>query len=295
MKTFLRGFWRRQKREVKPTALPIREFVYLDRQKVEDFVSALLTGLPLERTEVATSKPSEVTGSIGFAGTRISLKKGSRELTREELTKATDASLFEQLYQILDMGNKVRKFETFSIEGWEHLGVGEFIEVKAKVELSAMERLFNLMKWIKDMEKIAPDKRKSKSAAQRQALEFSINYLDMLSEERETYNIRISPIMAPSREFLFGASLPRTNIRVIKEELAGEYIVFGRVQRKLAQGEKFHLFSLYPLGIQLPEQAIDSFLDAFKDWTTVLGSTVRKEDLQISYPAIILTPVVIFR
>jgi len=295
MKTFLRGFWKRQKREVNPPALPIREFVYLDRQKVEDFVSDLLTGLPVERTEVATSKPSEVGGNIGFAGTGISLKKGSKELTKEELMKATDVSLFKQLYQILEMEKRVKKLESFGIESWEQLGVGEFIEIKAEVELSALEKVFDLMKWIKDMELISPAKAKSKNAVQRQGWEFLIKYLDMLSGERETYNIRITPIIAPAEEFLFGASLPRTNIRAIKEELAGEYTVFGRIQRKLAQGEKFSLFHLFPLGIQLPEQDIDSFLDAFKEVTTLLGSPVRKEDLQISYPAIILTPVAIFR
>jgi hypothetical protein len=295
MKTFLRGFWKKRESEVKPLTLPIREFVYLDRQKVEDFVSALLAGLPLERTEVATSKPSEVTGSIGVSSTKISLKKGSRELTREELVKATDASLFEQLHQILEMEKRVKKLEAFSVESWEHLGVGEFIEVKAKVELSALEKVFDLMKWIKEMESIFPDKTKSKSAAQRQGWQSLIKYLDMLSEERETYNIRITPIIVPSEEFLFGASLPRTNTRVTKEELPDEYTVFGRVRRKLIKGEKFPLFHLFPLGIQLPEQDIDSFLDVFKDVTTLLGSPVGKEDLQISYPAIILTPVAIFR
>ena len=295
MKAFLRRLWKRRESEMETQALPIREFVYLDRQKVEDFVSDLLTGLPVERTEVATSKPSEVGGSIGFASTRINLKKGGRELSKEELMKTTDVSLFKQLYQILEMESKVRKLEAFNIEGWEHLGVREFIEVKAKVELSAMERVFNLMKWIKDWESIFPNKSKSKSAAQKQGWQSLIKFLDMLSEKRETYNIRITPITAPSEEFLFGASLPRANIRVIKEELAGEYTVFGRIQHKLAQGEKFSLFHLFTLGIQFPEQGIDNFLDLFEDVTTLLGSPVKKEDLQLSYPAIILTPVAIFR
>jgi hypothetical protein len=289
MRAFLRSLWKGRERETKTLALPIREFVYFDRQKVEDFVSALLTGLPVERTEGATTRPPEVSGNIGYAGTGISLKKGSRELSREELLKATDASLFERLHQILE-----RERVVISEDIGMPLEVGKFVEVKAGIEFSALERFFDLVKWFKNFEAVTPavPVRSHKKETEWKLL---IKYLDMLSGERETYNIRIKPLTEPFKKDIFVASLSKANVRVAKGELAGEYVFFGRVQRKLALGEKFPLFRLFPEGIQLPEQDMGDFLDAFKDMPPLLGPPVRKEDLQVSYPALVLTPVAIFR
>lgn len=288
MQPFLRRLWKGRKRKAE-APLSVRDFAYFDRQKVEDFVSAPLAGLPLERTEGATTRPPEVSGGIGYGGTGISLKKGSKELSREELLKATDASLFERLHQILEKEGVVIS-ENIRMP----LEVGKFVEVKARIELSALERFFDLIKWIKDLEAVTPAGpiRSRKEKAQWKLL---IKYLDMLGGERETYNIRIKPLTEPFKEDLFVASLSKGKVRVAKEELSGEYVFFGRVQRKLALGEKFPLFRLFPEGIQLPEQDMDDFLDAFKDMPPLLGPPVKKEDLQVSYPAIVLTSVAIFR
>lgn len=289
MKAFLRALWKGRERKTEAPALPVREFAYFDRQKVEDFVSVLLAGLPVERTEGATTRPPEVSGNIGYVGTGISLKKGSRELSREELLKATDASLFERLHQILE-----RERVVISDNIGMPLEVGKFVEVKARIELSALERFFDLIKWIKDLEAVTPASsiQSRKQQAERKLL---IKYVDMLGGGRETYNIRIKPLTERFRENLFVASLSKANVRVTKEELSGEYMFFGRVQRKLAQDEKFPLFRLFPESIQLPEQDMDGFLDAFKDMPSLLGPPVKKEDLQVSYPAVVLTSIAIFR
>ena len=289
MKTFLSGLWERLSHKTETLALPLREFIYFDREKVEDFVSALLAGLPLERREAVTSKPSELAGSVGYSGTGVSLRKGRRDLTQEELLRATNASLFERLHQILEGGGVVVS-ENASMP----LEVGRFVEAKVRIELSALERLFGLIEWFRDLGLITAALPVQKPE-QQVGLEWVFKYFDKLAGERESYNVRITPLTKPFEESLFVASLPKAKVRVTKEELSGEYMLFGRVQRKLEQEEKFPLFSLFPESIQLPEEDMSNFLDAFKDMPSMLGSPVTKEDLEISYPAVVITPVAIFR
>ena len=84
---------------IEKSVLPLREFVYFDREKVEDFVSALLGGLPNEQKETTATKPSQIGGSLGLGSTKVNLKKGFKEITREELLKAT--------YKILQGGKYI--------------------------------------------------------------------------------------------------------------------------------------------------------------------------------------------
>jgi hypothetical protein len=290
MKAFLRNLWKGREHETKTLALPIREFVYFDREKVEDFVSALLAGLPVERTEGAISKPQEVSGGIGYAGTGIRFKKGRKELTREELIKETDASLFQTLHSILDEKAAIKKIDEFDTQIWDQLEAGQFIEIESNVEFSALESLFdiirNLEPWLNSF-----------ASEQSQAPKWRefFEYLHMLDKQRDTYAICAIPSGAPSGGLTFVASLSKVKMRATKEELANKYSVFGRVQRKLGKNETFELTSLMPKGIQLPGSQLRDLLKGFKDIPPLLGRAPTLNDLRVSYPAVILTPVAIFR
>lgn len=290
MKALFRNLWKRREPDAKALALPIREFVYFDREKVEDFVSALLAGLPVERTEGSASKPLQVDGGIGYAGTGIRFKKGSRELTREELIRETDASLFQTLHSILEKRGVIKKVDGFDTQTWEQLKAGQFIEIESDVELSALESLFDIIRNLEPwLERFASEQ--SQSPKWREFFE----YLHMLDKQRDTYAICAIPSGAPSGGFTFVASLSKVKMRAAKEELVNKYFVFGRVQRKLDKNETFELTSLMPRGIQLPGQQLRDLVKGFEDMPSLLGRAPTMNDLRVSYPAVILTPVAIFR
>jgi hypothetical protein len=267
--------------------LPLREFVYFDRGKVEDFVSALLGGLPGERRETTVTKPSEIGGTLGLDSTKLSIKKGSKELTREELLKATDASLFEHLHSLLEQGNMVKALDASKVKQWEALQVKEFVEVQGKVELSALETLFDMIKNLAPfVETFSPEQAQTPD---------SQNVFKLVQMyERESYNVRIVPFGAQTDNFIFVTSLQKEKTKTSKEELADKYTVFGRVKRKLTRDETFELFSLLPRGIKLPREGIQELLVKFKDMPAILGQPPKMEDLIVSYPAIVLTPIAIY-
>jgi hypothetical protein len=268
--------------------LPLREFVYFDREKVEDFVSALLGGLPDERRETTVAKPTEIGGTLGLDSTKLSIKKGSKELTREELLKATDASLFERLHSLLEQGNMIKTLDASKVQQWDALQAKEFVEVQGKVELSALEKVFDLIKNLAPfIETFSPEQAQSPSSQN------VFKFVQMC--EQKSYNVRIVPFGAPTDKFIFVVSLQKEKTKTSKEELADEYTVFGRVKRKLARNETFELFSLLPGGMKLPKQEMGELLVGFRDMPPILGTPPKMQDLIISYPAIILTPIAIYR
>jgi hypothetical protein len=268
--------------------LPLREFVYFDREKIEDFVSALLGGLPSGQKETTATKPSEIGGSLGIDSTKIELKKGTKEITREELLKATDASLFENLHSLLEQEHMIKTVDASKTQQWDTLQAREFVEFEGRIEFSTIEMVFDLIKDLAPLvEAINPEE--TKDNAYQSGLQIA------LMSQQGSHNIRIIPKEKEKEQFIFVASLQKDKARASKEELRDEYTIFGRVRRKLAVNETFELFSPLPGGVKLQTDEIQDLLSKLKDVDLILGSAPKMEDLRVSGPAIILTPIAVYR
>jgi len=268
--------------------LPLREFIYINKERLEDFVSPMLGGMPYEQRE--TSHENGAQTELGVDVQIASVKRvGSREgLSWEELRRATPASLFELLVQILRENDALQDLTAFDEAIWSQLEEEEFILAPCEVQLSALDRLFELIqRFGKMVSAISPEK--LDEAAQ------VLQYVDALSGEQTTTNVRMCPVGAPSRRHAFVASLDADNIRSSKAALEGRFQVLGRVQQKLSRGETFELFNLLPQGIKLPRDQLKQLIAHFSNMPSMLGDPPKMEDLRVSYPAIILTPVAIFR
>jgi hypothetical protein len=88
--------------------------------------------------------------------------------------------------------------------------------------------------------------------------------------------------------------LPSKNIRVTKQELNGEYTVLCRVKKILKKNEKFELFSLIP-GFKMDREMIKDFIKSFRNMPKILGNPPKVGDLQVWYPAMVVTPIAIYR
>ncbi len=270
---------------VESTGLPIREFIYFDEQKVQDFISAWEDGLLQRKSEARTERLPQWKRGFEWK-VKFEHKGRTEERTFEEIRSATPVSLFERLYRILNEKQLIRKLEGFDISVWEQLQVGEFVEARVRIEFSALERLLNLMMNVAD---ILPDGTFDPSIKA---------YIDRLLKTQAAYTIRIIPHGAPP-EYTFVALISKDKLRTPKEELTlVESFVLGRIRRKLKAGEKFQIFSLLPDNFpsQLGEKELDNFLDSFreKEFPPILGSPPQKEDLQVFYPAIMLAPIAIY-
>lgn len=269
--------------------ITLREFVYFDREKVEDFLSTIEDGIREERTEIERKHGSKVKGGVGIPHiAEIEAEKGFNENELKILKTSTNASLFQRLYDYLEEENMINHLDSVNEELWGKIKVGDLIEIDANIEFSALdntiESITNLSTFIEQFNPNKMDK-KTKEA---------ITGFQMLSQQssKEGFNIKIT--LPNSSRFKFVTTLPKKNIRVSKNELTGNYKVICRIQKILKRNEKFELFKLMP-GLKMNRKTVKEFLKIFKDMPPIVGPAPKIEDLQISYPAMVITPIVIYR
>jgi len=271
------------------TALPIREFAYLDRGRLEDFLSPLVGGLPYEAKEGLGQEDARIDAEANLKVISLGRKGGQARLSWEELRRATPASLFDAFFRELDQRGAVRPLDTFSNDVWEQIRVGEFVDIPCNVEFSSMESLFDLVASIKDLlELLAPDQLEDPSSRQ------MVAYLDLINRSRDSYNVRLLPAGAPTNRHILVASLDKQHVRVNKSGLSGPYRVFGRAQQRLEKGTTFELFSFVP-GFKLGREELRQLLAGFRHMPPQLGRPPQLEDLRVSHPAMVLTVVALYR
>ncbi len=272
------------------SSLPIREFAYLDQQRLEDFLSPLVGGLPQEARESLGQEDARLDAEASLKIVSIGRKGGQTEFSWEELRRATPASLFDLLFHELEQRGAIRSLDDLGNDVWDTVKAGEFVDVPCNVEFSALESFFDIVGNLKRiLELFAPDQLRDPSFQQ------MIAYVELLNESRDSYNVRLVPEASPSDRHVFVASLDKQHVRTNKSGLSGQYRVFGRVQRRLEKGTTFELFSLLPGGFKLGRGELRQLISHFKDMPPQLGRPPKLEDLRVSYPAMILTVVALYR
>ena len=101
--------------------------------------------------------------------------------------------------------------------------------------------------------------------------------------------------MLDSGDCFFVASLSRDKMRISLHELGAKFSVLCRIQRKMRKGETFDVFSLMP-GVRFPRDVIEKFVATLPPiLEPMLGRRINVEDFTVTYPAILVTPVAIYR
>lgn len=270
-------------------AIILREFIYYDREKIEDFLSSIEDGIVKEEIETRTEHATQlkVGGGVG-SFLNASGQKGYADNELRKLKTSTDASLFQRLYTCLSEENMLKYFEDISQEDWKEIKRGDILEIEADVEFSGLSVFFEkIMKLMGFLEQLGFDQMDDKS---REAM-LGFQLMNQLSAD-ESLNLKITPVK--SLNYKFVATLPHENIKGNKQELIGEYKVLCRVQKIINENEKIELVKLIP-GIELDEENLEGFVQNFEDMPPMLGTPPKMEDLQISYPAMIVTPIAIYR
>jgi hypothetical protein len=259
----------------------LREFAYFDRQKVEDFVSAIEDGLTTETTEIRQESGSNLGGSLGVPGV-ASIQGGVSKKgdVREQLRKATDASIFQSLHKYLTDSKQLRRLSAIDAETWAGIREKEMLEIVGQIEPSTMQVLLEII------ERMIPLAESQKVDSGR----FEI--IRALSSYYQSIPVKIS---LDDTKYIFVATLPKQKLRSSLQELSAEYEILCRVQRKLAEGETLDLFSLAPgmeLSTELNEQLINASPTAVE---RLLGKRITMDDLRIGFPAVVVTPIAVYR
>jgi hypothetical protein len=271
-------------------AIILREFIYYDREKIEDFLSGIEDGLVKEEIETLREHGAKYKAEGGIRPLiTVGGEKGYAENELQKLKTSTDASLFQKLHVLLNQNNMINSFESIDQEGWDQISTGDILEIEADIEFSGLSvllsKIFKLMTFMEQVGLDADNDPKSREAIA------GFNMINKLSSE-EGLNIKVTPVNSP--EYKFVGVLPKENIKGNKQELIGRYKVMCRVQKILNDGDSIELFKLIP-GIEMDKGMIEEFLMNFEDMPPELGEPPKLEDIQINSPAMTVTPIAIYR
>ena len=260
----------------------LREFKYFDRQIVEDFLSSIEGGLARETRLSSTRRDSRIGAEAGVPGFKLKGDKSTEDISNEETKTMGDAALFQRLYDALISYKMIENYPNPKEENvLATIKQGSILEIEGILQLQFFDLMLDVFKQVLPV-------------MQRQTLDpKGLAMLGMLSAS-ETLNVRV--ITAPVTNISLVAVLQSRNLRVPKSELADTYSLLCRVKRVLKEGEDFDILKL---PVKLNQKLIGEFLKGFSNMPNetleLLGKKPTEDDLQVHYPALILTPVAIYQ
>jgi hypothetical protein len=262
--------------------ITLREFAYYDRRKIEDFFSIIKGGISRQSKETTKQIGKEFEGGVPNI---IKGKTGHTEIERQELLEITDALLFDRLYNAFIEENIIKKFENVD-NILKQLKIGDLLEINSVISISNIEKFFeNYHKSISTIKSMPSYK------SNPEKFDNIINFINSIVS-REISNILIKPLNN-NHENIFVSSLIRNNITVsTKTEIEGNYFILARIKSFLKGNQTFKLFEYLP-GINMDENIILKIIESFQK--PGFGFKPSRADLEIKAPAIILTPIAIYR
>ena len=278
----------------------LREYTYFDRQKVEDFLSTIEDGLSREFSEVKTEEGAiltpeiEVSASlpgIGGIKPKISGQTARKITTREELKTATDASLFRRLYDYLNEEDMIKEINPVSLtsEIWNEIDVGNVLEIKGHVERPALEKLIdNLNDLLSLAEALNSSSKPSSDNG-------AMKYFESIQLQLKMKGSNIKVNVGTDLRFKFVGTLFPNKLKVIKQEIEGDYTLLCRVQKILGEGETVQFFSIVPGNLKLDDKQIASSLDGFEKVAQSMNIDGNIREVEIEGPLIVITPIAIYR
>jgi hypothetical protein len=267
----------------------LRQFLYLDRDLVREFLAQLEGGIFDESRETtATEGKGGANMRLGAGPAGIGADKSkTTQSASEAVMKQTAASEFDRLYSQLE-SNGLQVYDVVDTK-FEELPIRrkDIVEVDARLQMSGVDRMFEL---VGTMTQLLP-----LMDAFGANTELDDDTLQAMSAMSALGSNTSAPVLVGTVPGDCGLklALPLRSAGVLTKEWDVEATVILKVQRVLRPGDSEAVGD--PLGglmKVLPQNVKDEFLAAF---TGPDAAQLGIGDAQISYPGLVATPIAIFR
>lgn len=266
----------------------LRDFIFLNTNMLNNYLSTI-EGYLADEIDFTEFEKGTKGGKLGYAP--IIEGNASSETSQETKSKRviTIPAQFQKLYEILEKQNELKHIELLDDELWDTIEKGEILEIQAKIRIPdfimQVEQLQNFTPLLNLAQKFVPDKVKDSDIA----------VFDGLSNIQQIAEKKPIPLFfqaISTAKFVFSADLPREFISGNLSDFQGEAVVFGKVQRIIAKGQKIDVYNFMPDIQSLPNLNRHQRL-AMKSKSN--NKTKNTYTETIVGPAIIITPLAIYR
>ncbi|NLJ37859.1 MAG: hypothetical protein GX432_03745 [Candidatus Atribacteria bacterium] len=282
----------------------LRDFLYLDSNKLHSFVAQINGGFIKEVTETTRQLGGISAGlNVGVLpiGGKIDASKNKESESKKSIL-LTDPAYFDILYRYLQKEKSLKTPFDLPQKSLHNLKIGEFVEINGFAQPPVVENWIKKIKEIytfllKNMSLVSSSQSSKSKFASKQLLSQFKQIIDLLTDF-----INISR-KDPGREFI-QVDLENVNLKVwcglLPEFFFGQMgvllpsnvTVFGRVERLLQPDEIWKVVDLEQFSQNF--QATE-LLSALNGLSSITGKQIVVEELQAKYPDFFISPVAIYQ
>lgn len=282
----------------KPEKRIHRGFVYLDDETVINSLSAMESG-DIDKVVAKLSEAREggVGAGLGFSGAKLEGGKKSTSGFEEEIVRTrTRFSAFELWYSQLVTSKALGKFDGWNETCLEDVRPGDTVEFRAECKIGSLQTVLRLFLWFASQAKDPNSQFAQKGDELKATKEAERNMRALMGE---LANSEVAAIAVPVGDPGPTVSMTLADRWVIGEigRIDGEYRVVGQVERVLGEGDEWPSLRLTrdapatPMELDVLREAVEKFVTPAE----TLGVTVSQLDASVSGPALLVTPIAIFR
>lgn len=254
----------------------LREYLYLDRNRVEDFLSQLEGGVSDSTRSTETDAASSVDAGINFGVAKLGAKISAPVLSQEDLRRTTDVALFERLCSHLGAKDLTRFGEEDSFNP-AHVRQGDLFELECEVVVSGMAALTGI---IREMQNLAP--------LMGETLEGIEGISAFLGGDVPVRYLMHEKVIAYSM-------LSPESLRGDRSDIDGECVALCRARKVVQAGKRVPLRKF--AGMKLTPQQIEKMFGDmnFSDDSTGINIEASASDFIAEGPSVVVTTVAIYR
>jgi hypothetical protein len=263
----------------------LRDFIYVDDQLVESFLSQVEGGLSDEEIQTASSGRDAKGGlALGAGPAKLSAAAGrDAHESSERTVRQTSDSRCARLIDQLEATDAAQYLEALDDAIWAQLRRSEALQIEAEGAVPTIVRFAETARSVNGladvMEAFGSGVLDDEARA---AMEGIASFVGLM----QTVPLIARPIGAT--DYAFIAPLKRDGLRGSLDQLAGEMSVLATLQRKLRPDEQWSIFNEMGLA-GLPESARQDMTEAFAQADETFSDAV------ISSPAALVTTVAVWR
>jgi hypothetical protein len=286
---------------------PLRDFLYLDRAKLHSFVSQIQGGMISEISETIKQLGGISAGlNVGIPplGGKIDASKG-KESERQQIIELTDPAYFGVLHEYLRLEKELFEITEIRDEEMKKIETGQFIEIQGLAEPPSVENwiarvnsIFGFMERnLRTVSKLQTKKSSASTISNMQLRQFKAiidlltDYVNISQKDPGKQYIRIKSEYHSFK--VWCGLLPEYSLVSLNAALPTIAWVFGRVERKLSEGE---VYKIVDLSLFNQASNVTKLLDALNSFNSVTGQPqISETDLEAYYPDLFVAPVAIYK
>lgn len=275
----------------------LRDYKYLDTNRVQDYLSSLDLGVVEELTQrIRSGSGKEGGGGINIQALSLGGKGHSQEETETEQTiRITAQHLFHRIYE--ELGDGIEIFDEDMPIDIKNLRKGQVVEVTREFYPSPVNQVFDsFVEVLKLLDNLGVDQQLGEDVDMQEIMQVvslfrsdkGDNEVPMVAKPDGQGN---SVILVAKENFFL-----RT-----EEEFSGEMTLFGKVQKKIPEGSSLDLLDLLkvlPPNIRQSDAFGTEFKQAilklFEEWPKEFGGPINEEEVIVKGPAVLITPVALY-